>query len=276
MGYYAREFPDKRDSHHDDDQNHSQGNQRNGMSNGRGKRNAGNQGRGQPFKKAGNSRYESNALNNKQDEYYLPAALSTTAPSDSLGNWLIDSGASRHFTGYKEALYNLIEKETNLEIVLGDNSKYPMKVVGNVTLQLNQGNTIHLQDVLYVPDLKNNLVSISAMEDKGYRVAFSDGKLRVWKKNFKDAFTLGFRVDSLYQVGGSPLDVMTCDTSLQSELWHRRFSHLHYKALPNVRKMVIVMPEFRLEKEGVCPGCAEGKLKRGPFPSSQSKTFDIL
>eukprot|EP00253_Pinus_taeda_P001425 PITA_01425 len=245
-------------------------------SNGRGKRSVGNQGRGQPFKKARNTRHESNTVNNKQDEYYLLVALSTTAPPDSLGNWLIDSGALRHFTSYKEALYNLIEKESNLEIVLGDNSKYPMKGIGNVTLQLNQGNTIHLQDVLYVPDLKKNLVSISTMEDKGYKVAFSDGKVRVWKKNFKDAFSLGFRVDSLYQVGGSPLGVMSCDTSLQSELWHRRFAHLHYKALPDVRKMVTGMTKFRLEQEGVCLGCAEGKLKRGPFPSCQSKTSDIL
>ena len=151
-----------------------------------------------------------------------------------------------------------------------------MKGVGNVTLQLNQGNTIHLQEVLYVPNLKKNPVSVSAMEDKGYKVTFFDGKVRVWKKNFKEAFTLGFRVDSLYQVGGSLLGVMSCDTSLQSNLWHRRFAHLHYKALLDVRKMVIGMPEFRLEQKGVCPRCAEGKLKRGPFHSSQSKTFDIL
>eukprot|EP00253_Pinus_taeda_P006744 PITA_06744 len=143
-GHYARECLDKRDLHRDDDQNPSHGNQRNGRSNGKGKRSARNQGRGQPFKKARNSRYESNSVNNKQDEYYLAAALSTFAPPDLLGNWLIDSGASRHFTGYKEALDNLIEKETNLEIVLGDNSKYPVKGVGNVTLKLNQGHTIHL------------------------------------------------------------------------------------------------------------------------------------
>jgi len=68
-----------------------------------------------------------------------------------LGNWLIDSDASRHFTGYKEALSNLIEKETNLEIILADDATYPVKGVGNVTLQLNQGNIIHLQEVLYVP-----------------------------------------------------------------------------------------------------------------------------
>ena len=152
----------------------------------------GRKGRGQPSKKARNSKYESNVVNNKQDKYYLPVALSTTAPPDSVGNWLIDSGASRHFTGYKEALSNLIEKETSLEIALEDNSKYRVKGVGNITLQLNQGNTIHLQEVLYVPDLKKNLVSISAMEDKGYKVAFIDGKVRVWKKNFKGSFTLGF------------------------------------------------------------------------------------
>jgi len=186
-----------------------------------------------------------------------------------LENWLIDSGASRNFIGYKEALYNMVEKETNLEIVLRDNSKYPVKGVGNVTLQLNQGNTIDLQDVLYVPDLKKNLVSISTMEDKGYKVAFNDGKVRVWKKNFKDAFTLGFRVDLLYQVGGSPWGVKSCDTSLQSELWHRRFAHLHYKALPDVRKMGTGMPEFRLEQEGVCPGCAERKLHREHFPQAK-------
>lgn len=90
------------------------------------------------------------------------------------------------------------------------------------------------------------------MEDKGLKVAFIDGKVCVWSKNFKDAFTLGFRVDSLYQVGGSPLGAMSCDTSLQSELWHRRFAHLHYKALSDVRKRVIGMHEFKVEHEGVC------------------------
>ena len=114
------------------------------------------------------------------------------------------------------------------------------------------------------------------MEDKGYKVTFSDGKVRVSKNNVKDAFTLGFLVDSLYQVDGSLLGVMSCDTTLQSELWHQRFAHLHYKALPDVRQMVTGMSEFQVEKEGVCRGCAEGKLKRGPFPSSQRKTFDIL
>eukprot|EP00253_Pinus_taeda_P032390 PITA_32390 len=180
FGHYARECPNRRDTPRDDDyHNNCRGNfnndKRNGRSNGKGKRNAGHQGNGRPSKKSRNSTYEeSNVVNNKQKEYYLISALSTASPSDTLGNLLIDSGASRHFTRYKEALFNLIEKETNLEIILGDDATYPVKGVGSVTLQLNQGNTINLQEVLYVPDLKKNLVSISTMEDKGFKVAFID------------------------------------------------------------------------------------------------------
>ena len=114
------------------------------------------------------------------------------------------------------------------------------------------------------------------MEDKGYKVTFNNGKVHVSKNNVKDAFTLGFHVDSLYQVNGSPLGIMSYDTSLQSELWHQRFPPLHYKAILGVRQMVTRMPKFRVEKEGVCLGCAKGKLRRGPFPLSQSKISDIL
>ena len=69
---------------------------------------------------------------------------------------------------------------------------------------------------------------------------------------------------------------MTCDTIRQTELWHWRFGHLHYKALPEARKVVTGMPEFSNNHEGVCQGCAEGKHTRGPFPSSVTKTFDAL
>ena len=72
--------------------------------------------------------------------------------------------------------------------------------------------------MVYVPNLKKNLVSISEMEDKGFKVAFVDGKVLIWKKNFKEALSIGFRVDTLYQVGGSLLGAMSCDTTLQTEL----------------------------------------------------------
>ena len=44
--------------------------------------------------------------------------------------WLIDSGASRNMTGFRNHLTNLVEKETNLHVVLGDDAKYNVKGVG--------------------------------------------------------------------------------------------------------------------------------------------------
>ena len=52
------------------------------------------------------------------------------------------------------------------------------------------------------------------LEDKGFKVAFIDGKVHIWHRNPKDAFTLIFRVDGHYQVGGSPLGYLASDTFL--------------------------------------------------------------
>jgi len=40
--------------------------------------------------------------------------------------------------------------------------------------------------------------------------------------------------------------------------------------------MVTGMRKFNLNHEGVCQGCEAGKHTRGPFPSSETQTTDIL
>ena len=60
------------------------------------------------------------------------------------------------------------------------------------------------------------------------------------------------------------------------ELWHRRLAHIHYKALPIVSKVVTGLPEFQIDHEGVCKGCAQGKNNKKPYPNSDSKEKGIL
>lgn len=73
---------------------------------------------------------------------------------DSFDSWLVDSGASRHFNGFHEVLSNLVERETNLKIILGDDFTYPMKGFGFVSFHLDYGEIVHLHDVMYVLGLK--------------------------------------------------------------------------------------------------------------------------
>lgn len=58
------------------------------------------------------------------------------------------------------------------EMTLGDNYTHPVKDFGYVKFHVDFGESVFLYDVMYVPRLKNSLVSISALEDKGMRVAF--------------------------------------------------------------------------------------------------------
>jgi hypothetical protein len=97
--------------------------------------------------------------------------------------WLIDSGASRHMIGFRDHLTNLVEKETNLHVFLGDDAIYNVKGVGTSTLQLDSDVHIQLSELLYVHAMKRNIVSISALEDKGYKVTFFEGKLLAWHKD---------------------------------------------------------------------------------------------
>jgi hypothetical protein len=77
-------------------------------------------------------------------------------------------------TGHKHYFSNLSEKEFGFEILLGDDYAYHPKGVGTVRFERESGKSLYLPSVLYVPELKKNLVSISALEDGGYEVSFKN------------------------------------------------------------------------------------------------------
>jgi len=91
--------------------------------------------------------------------------------------WYIDSGASFHMTGDKSLFSALEEKDPKMHIEMGDNDRYNVSRVGMVAFQREHGAPITLYDVKYVPELKKNLVSVVVLEDHGYDVFFSKGKV---------------------------------------------------------------------------------------------------
>ena len=59
-------------------------------------------------------------------------------------------------------------------------------------------------------------------------------------------------------------------------MWHKRISHINYKALPHVKKVVTGLPDLKINPEGICKGCAKGKNIKNPFPKSETKTKGML
>jgi hypothetical protein len=89
--------------------------------------------------------------------------------------WFIDSGASKHMTGQRDILSCFSEKNFSQKVTLGYDYQYPIKGVGESNYKFNSGTPMKMKDVLYVPSLKKNLLSISYLENKGFKVAFIDG-----------------------------------------------------------------------------------------------------
>ena len=64
-----------------------------------------------------------------------------------------------------------------MRIEMGDDGRYCVSGEGTVVFQREHGAPLTLTNVKYVLGLKKNIVSITMLEDKGYDVVFSQGKV---------------------------------------------------------------------------------------------------
>ena len=139
-----------------------------------------------------------------------------------------------------------------MRIDMGDDGKYHVSGEGTIMFQREHGAPLTLTNVKYVPGLKKNLVSITLLEDKGYDVVFSKGKVFLRHIGTRQTKRIRIRVKNLYK-----LEVDDC-VSLSSkaelvqrqdvgELWDRILGHLHHEALKIMQHISIILPKGTLE-----------------------------
>jgi hypothetical protein len=167
--------------------------------------------RREEYKKRNNKRHHAHAVEDdeppmkmikeKIENYVLFSSLSgSVSPGED--TWLIDSGASKHMTGQRDILSSLTEKNFLHKVTLGDDYQSPIKGVGESTYKIDSVTSMKMKDVLYVPGLTKNLLSFSALDKKGFRVAFIDGEVLMWPKGktIEDAIVIGTKEGGLYML----------------------------------------------------------------------------
>ena len=170
---------------------------------------------------------------NSDDEYVCIATLTGSVNHED-NTWLIDSGASKHIFGYTKTFVDLAMKDSSPSLLYQGQRVTSYKLIS--------GRQLKMEDVLFVLELKRNLLSILGLEKKGFRVAFVDGEVLIWPKGktIEDAEVIGVHKDGLYRYIGKPVHALVHSTISPCEMWHRRFGHLHYRALPLTSKAVIL------------------------------------
>jgi hypothetical protein len=144
------------------------------------------------------------------DEFSLVATLSSSnrlAEFEDSGAWFVDSGSSRHMTGMRSVFLSVSETGLDCHVKNGARTRHAVKGVGCVRFQLESGVSLEVDEVMYVPELKVNLLSISTLEDMGYEVMFADGHVLIRAEGaaLDATVRLGIRQGMMYRVLGQPV-----------------------------------------------------------------------
>jgi hypothetical protein len=118
-------------------------------------------------------------------------------------------------TGFKEILSYFETKYFAKHVELGDDKCYKIEGVGFISFRLESGARLHVDEILYVPGLKKNLLSVSTLEDKGYWVILKDRKALLWAKGSHLSTTepIGTRSGGLQVMSGQSVQELAHDVS---------------------------------------------------------------
>ncbi|CAJ2632337.1 unnamed protein product [Trifolium pratense] len=93
--------------------------------------------------------------------------------------WYLDIGCSNHMSGKRTWFYEL-DETVNRRIRFADDSSVRAEGIGKIKIRSKDGKDALISDVLYVPTMKSNLISIGQLLEKNYVVKMEDKVLRVF------------------------------------------------------------------------------------------------
>ncbi|KAL1467807.1 hypothetical protein MTO96_025945 [Rhipicephalus appendiculatus] len=144
--------------------------------------------------------------------------------------WHLDSGATDHMTSHWTKFKDFKPCESAVETA--NRASMSVSGRGKVQIQLSEecgGAYVTLEDVLYVPDLNGNLLSVGRIEERGFYVTFAEGKAEVTMDTGELILT-ATQEGRLYSVKEATKSTMMAQTK-NTALWHRRLGRLHYDAV---------------------------------------------
>ncbi|XP_068492265.1 uncharacterized protein [Phaseolus vulgaris] len=102
----------------------------------------------------------------------------------NVSKWVVDSGATRHICANRNVFTSYTSvRDGEEQVYLGDSRTTLVLGKGKVLLKLTYGKTLALNDVLHVPSIRVNLVSVALLSKVGVKVSFESDKIVMTKNN---------------------------------------------------------------------------------------------
>jgi hypothetical protein len=122
-------------------------------------------------------------------------------------------------TGTRELFESLTETDSDMCVELGMGTKHAVQGTGTIRFQLESKEMLRVTNVLWVPELRRSVLSVSEIEKKGYHVLFWDGQVLFVPRgsSFRSTVVLGVRESNLYRLKGQPMRAMASSSRLTED-----------------------------------------------------------
>ena len=154
--------------------------------------------------------------------------------SSSNSIWIIDSGASRHICVDRSS-FPTLKQLHNSTVTLPNHTTIPVHFHGNIKIC----ETLTLRDVLYVPDFKFNLISVSVLTANSKLVlVFSNDGFAIHDMHTKRTIGKGRRWNDLYVFQAVVPQTSYVVNKVSVQVWHDRLDHPSFQKLQSLEHVL--------------------------------------
>ncbi|XP_043527949.1 uncharacterized protein LOC122538172 isoform X1 [Frieseomelitta varia] len=153
---------------------------------------------------------------------------------------------------------NFVQEKRRISMADKKGKVLTSKGIGNVIVrQASRNNNVKLKNVLCVPELNSNLLSVAKITDHGYNVNFSKYGAIVYSKS--NGIHDSGREQDAYYVRTFINHEKTAAMSTNDDIWHKRLEHANKDIIEEMRKKNLALGmESRWKR--VCESCVEGSI----------------
>lgn len=180
-----------------------------------------------------------------------------------------DSGSTHHVCNSEEFFLDLLPLRTSREVRLGNSETLQAQGSGTVSLTVLQGKRrmeLILHNVLYVPKMNTNLISVSQLLEDGYKVSITKTRMAISAGHSK---ILAKKNQGLYLLNLEVSDKEAVTLQVESNNQDKVSLFECHKALAHLGKKRV--EEFLRRNEipynddmDICKACQQGKQHRQP------------
>lgn len=187
----------------------------------------------------------------------------------SSNNWYIDSGATSHMSNDKE-FFTEFTSTVKDKITVADGKEITSYGIGdgyiNCLISPTKTSKVQVKNVLYVPELDGNLLSVKKLAENGNVIIFKDDRCVI--RNGNQVKALGQISEDLYKVSCQEKAYFSKNKEKNCiHVWHYRFGHINFETIEEMFKenMVHGLEIQKCNCKNDCESCIQGKLTRKPF-----------